>query len=236
MQLERLFPRAGTATPAEIAEAMELDTRAPDERPYVVLNMVSSLDGKATVDGRTKRLGGDADGELFHALRAGADAVMAGAGTVRNERYGRIVKDEAREPPLAVVVSGRLQLDAEIPLLQASDQRVVIVTGAAGEIEGTAAQVEYMRVGDDLPLAMAKLREDHGVRVLLCEGGPTLNSHLLAASLVDELLLTLAPSIAGGEGAKTIVDGPPLPDLVGAELLTVHEADGELLTRWRIPH
>jgi riboflavin-specific deaminase-like protein len=236
VQLERLYPRAGTATPAEIAEAMELGALAPAERPYLVLNMVSSLDGKATVDGRTKRLGGEADGELFHALRAQADAVMAGAGTVRQERYGRLSKDQGREPPLAVVVSGRLQLDAEIPLLQAPDQRVVIVTAASGTIEGTAARVEYLRVGDDLPLAMAKLREDHGVRALLCEGGPTLNSHLLAASLVDELLLTLAPSIAGGEGGKTIVDGPPLPDLVGAELVTVHDADGELLTRWRIPH
>lgn len=236
MQLERLFPRAGTATPTEIAAAMELAPRAPAERPYLVLNMVASLDGKATVDGRTKGLGGEADRELFHALRSQADAVMAGAGTVRLERYGRLVKDKDREPPLAVVVSGRLQLDAEIPLLQAPDQRVVIVTGATGEIEGTAAQVEYLRVGDDLPLAMAKLRADHGVRALLCEGGPTLNSHLLAASLVDELLLTLAPSIAGGAGGRTIVDGPRLPDLVGAELVTVHEADGELLTRWRIPH
>jgi len=236
VQLERLYPRAGTSTAEEIVTAMDLAERAPAERPYVVLNMVASLDGKATVDGRTKRLGGEADGELFHALRSRADAVMAGAGTVREERYGRLSKDPDREPPLAVIVSGRLALPADVPLLQASDQRVVVITGAPGRLEGATAQVEYLRVGDDLPLALARLREDHGVRWLLCEGGPTLNSHLLAASLVDELLLTLAPSLAGGEGGKTIVDGPPLPDLVGAELVTVHEAGGELLTRWRIPH
>jgi riboflavin-specific deaminase-like protein len=234
VQIERLFPRAGSTTPAEVVAAMDLGERAPAERPYVVLNMVSSLDGKATVEGRTSKLGGQADNELFHALRSKADAVMAGAGTVREERYGRVSKDQTREPPLAVVVSGRLQLPADVPLFQASDQRVVVVTGAPGRLEGVQAEVEYLRVGDDLPLALAKLRHEHGIRSLLCEGGPTLNSHLLAASLVDELLLTLAPSIAGGQGGKTIVDGPPLPQLVGAELVTVLEAEGELLTRWRV--
>lgn len=234
MELERLYPRAGSATPEQVVESLGLSGLAPPERPYLVLNMVASLDGKATVDGRTKDLGGQPDNQLFHALRGAADAIMAGAGTVREERYGRMSKDPGREPPLAVIVSARMQLPADLPLLQAPDQRVVIVTGAPGELEGVEAQVEYMRVGDDLPLAMAKLREDHGVRSLLCEGGPTLNSYLLAASLVDELFLTVAPAVAGGEGGKTIVDGPPLPRLAPAELVSLYEAEGELLSRWRI--
>jgi riboflavin-specific deaminase-like protein len=236
VELERLYPRAGTATPAQLVEGLGLAELAPAERPYLVLNMVASLDGKATIDGRTKELGGQPDNELFHELRGAADAIMAGAGTVREERYGRTSKDPGREPPMAVVVSARMQLPADLPLLQAPDQRVVIVTGAPGELEGVKARVEYMRVGDDLTLAMAKLREDYGVRSLLCEGGPTLNSHLLAASLVDELFLTLAPSLAGGEGGKTIVDGPPLPGLTAARLVSLYEAEGELLTRWQITH
>ena len=99
---------------------------------------------------------------------------------------------------LAVVVSGRLDLPPDLPLLNEPEQRVVIATGSdATSCRGSTGQVEYARVGDDLPRLMACLREEHGVRSVLCEGGPTLNSYLFAADLVDELFLTLNPKIAG---------------------------------------
>ena len=244
--LERLYPDRGTTTPEELASGLRLGDRAPRERPYLAVNMVSTLDGKATIDWRTKGLSDELDRALFHHLRTQADAVMVGAGTARTERYGRMIKtDELREKrrgeglqedPLAVVVSARLDLPADLPLLQEPDQRVVLATGADARLEGTAAQVSYEQTGDDLPLLMARLREEHGVRSVLCEGGPTLNSHLLAAGVVDELFVTLSPKLAGGAAALTIVAGRDLMDPAELELVSVAESGGDLFTRWRVTH
>ena len=243
MELQRLYPRPGTTTPEHAAARLDLGSRAPADRPYLVLNMVASLDGKATVAGRTRRLGGEADRLLFHHLRTQADALMVGAGTVRIERYGRAVKspelrakreEEGLDPDLpTVVVSGRLNLQADLPLLQDPQSRVVIATAAEHELSGTSAQIDYMRTGDDLPLLLARLREERGVRSILCEGGPTLNAHLLAAGLVDELFLSLSPTLVGGE-ALSIVAGSPLPEPAGGELIWLLQGDGDLFSRWRI--
>jgi 5-amino-6-(5-phosphoribosylamino)uracil reductase len=218
--------------------------KARPERPYLALNMVSSLDGKATIDWRTRGLSTELDRQLFHHLRTQADAVMVGAGTVRIERYGRMAKtDELRDKrereglardPLAVIVSARLDLPADLPLLNEPEQPVVIATGSDATLQGLGDQVEYARVGDDLPLLMARLREEHGVRSVLCEGGPTLNFHLLAAALVDELFLSLNPKLAGGAAALTIVAGRELVEPTELELVSVAEGGGDLFTRWRV--
>ena len=244
MQLNRLYPRPGEGTPEELVAGLDLGSRAPAGRPYLVLNMVASLDGKAAAAGRTRSLSSEADRLVFHGLRTQVDAILVGAGTVRVERYGRATKsDELRErrvreglepDPLTVIVSGRLDLSPDLPILQEPEARVVVVTGAEHEIEGTAAQVSYMRTGDDLSLMLARLREDHGVRSVLCEGGPTLNGFLFAAGVVDELFLTLSPQILGGSGALTIVGGRELLEAAGAELVWLFEGAGELFLRWRL--
>jgi riboflavin-specific deaminase-like protein len=239
-----LLPDPGPTTPAELAAGLRLGELAPEGRPYLVLNMVSSLDGKATIDWRTKGLSTELDRQLFHHLRTQADAVMVGAGTARVERYGRMIKtDELREKrvreglrpePLAVVVSGRLDLPHDLPLLTEPEQPVVIATASEAVLPGLGNQVEYARVGDDLPLLMATLREERDVRSVLCEGGPTLNFHLLAAGLVDELFLTLSPKLAGGAAALTIVAGRDLVEPAELELVSVAKGGGDLFTRWRV--
>lgn len=244
MELERLFPRPGEATPEELISRLDLGSRAPSGRPYVVLNMVATLDGKAAVEGTTRALGGEADRLIFHHLRTQADAILVGAGTVRRERYGRAVKSEElrakREvegldpDPLMVIVSGRLDLPPDLPILQEPGAAVVVATTAGHELDGVAADLEYMRTGDDLPLLLARLREERGVRSVLCEGGPTLNSHLLAAGLVDELFLTTSAQIVGGAGALTIVAGRELLDPAAAELMWLLSGEGDLFARWRI--
>ena len=244
--LRQLYPDAGEASPEHLISGLQLGDLAPPERPYLVLNMVATLDGKASVEGRTRAMSSEVDRALFHQLRTQVDAVMVGATTVAVEGYGRIVKsDELRAKreqeglaadALAVVVSGRLNLPAEAKLLSETGQRVVIATGSEDELPGATASVEYLRVGNDLALLLSKLREEHNVRSVLCEGGPTLNSHLLAAGLVDELFLSLSPQISGGTGAPTIVEGRPLMQPREAQLIWLYEAAGDLFARWRIAH
>jgi riboflavin-specific deaminase-like protein len=239
-----LFPDRGPTSPAELAAGLRLGERAPDGRPYLVLNMVSSLDGKATIEWRTRGLSTELDRQLFHHLRTQADAVMVGAGTARVERYGRMIKTaELREKrvreglqpdPLAVVVSGRLDLPPDLPLLTEPDQPVVIATASEAVLPGLGPQVEYARAGNDLPLLMAMLREERNVRSVLCEGGPTLNFHILAAGLVDELFLTLSPKLVGGAAALTIVAGRDLVEPTELELVSVAEGGDDLFTRWRV--
>jgi riboflavin-specific deaminase-like protein len=241
--VQLIYPEHRPTSPEELASGLRLHELAPPDRPYLGINMVSSLDGKATLDWRTKGLSTDVDRRLFHHLRTQADAVMVGAGTVRIERYGRMTKTEelrekrvaeGRAPEaLAVVVSGRLALPPDVPLLNEPDHPVLIATGADHELEGVSGPVEYLRVGDDLPRLMAHLHE-RGVRSVLCEGGPTLNSFLFAAGLVDELFLTMNPKIVGGAAALTIVAGRELVEPVELDLVSVAEADGELFTRWRV--
>jgi 5-amino-6-(5-phosphoribosylamino)uracil reductase len=244
--LERLYPDRGSTTPQELASGLRLGDRAPADRPYLVLNMVSTLDGKATIEWRTKGLSDDLDRELFHHLRTQADCVLVGAGTVRTERYGRIIKSgelrekrrrEGLEPDaLAVVVSASGNLPPDLPLFQEPEQRVVIATASDARIEGLAAQVEYVDIGDDLPLLMGRLREDYGVRSVLAEGGPTLNSHLLAGDLVDELFLTLSPKLVGGPSAITIVAGRELVEPVEVEPIWTLKGGESMFTRWRVRH
>jgi riboflavin-specific deaminase-like protein len=242
--VQLIHPERRPTSPEQLAEGLRLAALAPPGRPYLGLNMVSSLDGKATIDWRTKGLSSELDRRLFHNLRTQADAVMVGAGTIRQERYGRLTKSgELRAKriqeglagdPLAVIVSARLDLAADLPILNEPEQRVVIATGSDATLPGLGAQVEYARVGDDLPRLMTYLEEVHGVRTVLCEGGPTLNSYLFAAGLVDELFLTFNPKVVGGAAALTIVAARELVEPAELELVSVAEGDGELFTRWRV--
>jgi riboflavin-specific deaminase-like protein len=250
--LRRLLPDLATLTADEAVTGLGLGDHARPERPYLVLNMVATLDGKATLGGRTAGIGGPADRELFHQLRTQADAVMVGAGTLRAERYGRIVREptlrekrrrEGLDPdPLACVVSASLDGLVELPLFGLPEQRVAVLTAASGELPPREARVEYVRgrpgEGDggqvDLRAAFGRLRKEWGLRSILCEGGPTLNAELLHAGLVDELFLSGAPKLAGGANALTIVAGEELPEPVALELVWLLESHGELFQRWRV--
>ena len=247
MQLHRIHPERTPVEPAEALSGLGFAELAPPDRPYLVLNMVSSADGKAAVEGRTRAISSDIDRAIFHQLRTQVDAVMVGAGTVRTERYGPIVKsDELRarreaegldpDPP-AVIVSGSLDLPPEVPLLQDPGSRVFILTQSEADLRDVAAQVEYLRSEPgpfDLRPLVSRLRERFGLRSILCEGGPTLNASLLPYGLVDELFLTISPALAGGADALTIVAGAPLPELIQLELVWALEAGSELFLRYRL--
>jgi riboflavin-specific deaminase-like protein len=246
---QRIHPEPASLGPEEAAAAFGPVDSAPPERPYLGLNMVATADGKVTIAGRSGGIGNQPDRELFHELRGQVDAVMAGAGTVREERYGRMVRDPDRRErraargldpdPVAVVVSGRLDLPADLPLLQAPEQRVVVITASDGELPESEAEVHYIRAAGEgfvaLAPALAELRRAFGVRSVLCEGGPLLNDALLRERLVDELWLSLAPKLAGGAG-PTVVTGAALDPPVELALEWVLESgDGHLFMRYRVP-
>jgi riboflavin-specific deaminase-like protein len=243
----RLLPdTAVDLTADEVASDLRLGDLAPPDRPYLVLNMAATADGRVAIGGRSAPVAGSADRELFHHLRTQADAVMAGAGTARVERYRRVVKnDELRAKrersgvfpePLAVLVSGSLNLPADLPLLADPASRVAIVTASHSSIEGVAADVDYLRQPPDgsLTEAMHTLRTDYGVRSILCEGGPHLNSSLLRENLVDELFLCVSPRIAGTPDQPASVEGPPLQEPIDMTLVSLHEADEHLFFRYRL--
>jgi riboflavin-specific deaminase-like protein len=248
--------RLAAEKPARSADAfvasLDLAAHTPGERPYVMLNMVSTADGRASIDGRSSGLSSSADRELFHALRAVVDGVLAGAGTIRAERYGRMIRDaqvrRARverglpAEPLACIVSGQLALPSDVPLLAEREARVAILTPSPASLTGVAAHVEYVRAERDgaldLPRALAQLGERFGISTLLGEGGPHLNGELLAAGLVDELFLSLSPKLAGGEDASgeslRIVAGAELGEPRELELLGALESESHLFLRYRV--
>jgi len=170
--------------------------------------------------------------------------VMIGAGTMRVERYGRMVADpeyrRMREAdglaadPIAVIVSGSLDLPWDAGLFACGEGEVVIVTTSGDEPPDTATPVSLIRQSGplDLVAAMASLRSDRGIRGIVCEGGPVLHANLIAAGLVDELFVTIAPKLAG-PGAPALVEGSlgGIPEL---DLLSLHEAGGELFARYRV--
>lgn len=221
MQLRRLFPDPATTSVDEAASGLAWHERAREDRPFIAVNMVSSADGKATLEGRTAPMSAEADRELFHHLRTQADGILVGAGTVRIERYGRVTKTDelrgkraasgSREDAIAAIVTASGSLPSDLPLLR--------------------QEPDSVRLLRDLKPGLRELREE-GIRSLLCEGGPNLNSTLFAEGLVDELFLTIAPTIAGAGESLTIVEGAPLPHPVEMELLTVHEAGGHLFLRF----
>jgi riboflavin-specific deaminase-like protein len=243
--LRRLLPEPGALTADELVQAWRPWEQAPAGRPHVAVNMVHTADGRAAVFGRTGPISSLADRQLFHALRTRVDAIMVGAGTLRVERYGRMVRDAARREqrraaglqadPMAIVVSGSLDIPADLPLLQDPDSRVVVVTASERSLDGVCADVRYLRFGAvDLPAALARLREEDGVRSILCEGGPHLNATLLAEGLLDELFLTTVPVLAGAAGELSIMDGAALEAPVALTLRWMLEHEGELFARYAI--
>ncbi len=241
VKFRRLLPAGPPVDAAELLDGLAVARRAPEGRPHVAANMIATVDGRGALDGRTRGLGSPGDRELFHRLRAQADAVLAGATTIRTERYGPILRDPALralraargEPvqPLAVTVSRTLDFDPALPLLADPDSHLVVLTPSPGELPPCAARVSYLR-GDSLTGLLADLRREHGVRSVICEGGPALNGELLAAGLIDELFLSTSPVLLGGRDPLTIVDGPPIR--TGLDLIWLLEHSGLLHARYRV--
>ena len=181
--------------------------------------MVSSIDGSTALAGRSGGLGNATDSQVLRTLRAAADVVIVGSTTAHTERYGPPSTPGQR---IGVVTrSGRI--DPDLPLFR-SGAGFLITTE-----EAPSQGIEAVRagIGDvDLRGALAQLDAD----VVHAEGGPILNGALLDADLVDELNVTISPTVVGGAGRR-LVDGST-EALRRFRLAHVCEDDGYLFVRY----
>jgi riboflavin-specific deaminase-like protein len=242
--VRKLFPDAAETTVAEQLAKLEPGEKAGTDRPHVLMNFAATADGRATIDGRSGPIGSRADPEMLQRLRTRVDAVMIGAGTLRAERYGRMVSDpEFRayrestglaQDPLAVLVSNRLDLPWDAGLFTSGAGDVVVFTASDEEAPETATPLTVIRHPENVDLgeALGWLRREREVRSLLCEGGPTLHGELQARGMVDELFLTIAPKLAGREERSIL--SAPLPEVIPLELAWLLESEGELFARYRV--
>ncbi|MCX4094796.1 pyrimidine reductase family protein [Nocardia sp. alder85J] len=229
---------------------------AHPDSPWLRVNFIASIDGAATVDGRSGALGGPADRAVFAILRDLADVILVGGGTARAENYGgartdahRRIRlhhhglggDPAGAPPPIAVVTARADIDPTGRLFTDTGRPPLILTTTsadAGRKQAlTDAGAEVIEAGDDTVTAAA-IRAALGARGLLrvlFEGGPTLFGDLLSAGFVDELCLTVSPLLVGGSSTRIAV-GPsaaPTPMVMRHALL---DDDGTVLTRWERGH
>jgi riboflavin biosynthesis pyrimidine reductase len=242
--MRQLFPAAGDVDPADAYA--RLAALGPS-RPGVRLNMIVSVHGAASLQGRSGALGGPADKALFATLRSLADVVLVGAGTMRAEGYGPArLSDEAWArrrawglPPMPAiaVITRSCRLDWSARFFTEAEQRPLVVTVAAAAVADRARAAEVADViiaGDDevdLARAVSALVK-RGHTNVLSEGGPGSDAQLAAAGLLDEVCLTVAPLLAAGE-ARRILDGAALAPPSVLELGHVLEADGYLFLRYR---
>jgi len=238
--MQRLYP---TAAQLDSDEAVEEEYVRPAGR-HVRANFVTSIDAAVEIGGRSSPLGGPADRQAFMAMRAVADVILVGAGTVRGENYGPIrleppAKDRRRARsqtalPRLAIVSNRADLDAGARVWGGDDKPLLITTAAAADARrDLGAVAETVVCGDqwvEVGLAMAELSA-RGLERVLCEGGPTLFHSLLTAGLIDELCVTTAPCLVGA-GHRGLLGQQPLDEPASLRLSSLLEGDGMLLARY----
>lgn len=243
--LRRLLPQAGETTVAAEIGALDLVAAAHDDRPYTITNFALTVDGRATIDGRSGPIGTDTDTAMLVGLRTRVDALMIGAGTMRTERYGRIMGDPEKRArreqeglpadPLMVLVSKRMDLPWDAELFTDGGGEVLVFTASEDDPPATATPVDVVRHEGtvDLTEAMRHLRRERGIRALLSEGGPNLHAQMIEADLVDELFVTSATKLAGGPGPGLAEGLPEAVRELELAWLATDASERELFQRYR---
>jgi 5-amino-6-(5-phosphoribosylamino)uracil reductase len=219
-------------------------------KPWVRVNFVASLDGAVSINGRAGALSGPADKHLFRLLRALADVILVGAGTVRIEGYGQTHLDIAEHssfrrehglapvPPIAVVTRFA-DLDPGLDVFTRNVVAPIIVTSRAAPKERLAAldvAGADVVIIDDYDIPPSRVLEElsrRGLRRVLCEGGTQLFSSLLTADAVDELCLTLTPILVSGDASRLSYGPTPLTAPARMRLASVLLSHDALLLRYQ---
>jgi len=236
--------------------ALDLPPPPPD-RPYVLVNMVMSADGRAVFEGSERGLGSSVDQRLMRELRANADVVLNGAETFRvsgsSPRLGDPALEELRRArgkppvPIGAVLTGSGDLDTTRLFFTAEDfEGVVFVLETTPEarrraIEATGRKVVELPPGETIRVLLRYLRLVMQCQVLLVEGGPSLNGQFFAHRAVDEYFVTIGPVIVGGSDELTPVRTPKPFTREHAPRLTLLSAvpnpeTGEVYCRYRVSY
>ena len=229
--MRQIYPEETALADADLAARYAYPELPGKSAHWVRANMVASLDGAASLNGRSRGLSSEWDRQVFAMLRAIADVILVGAGTARTERYGPVRpeseglrwawlrKGRTPSPPIAVVTRA-LDLNIDSPLITGAPghARTLIITtesAPAGRRAAAARTADIIVAGDtsvDIAAAIAGLAA-RGLGRILAEGGPHLLSQIADAGQLDELCLTISPLLAG-PGPDRIVRGIPM---TGAE-------------------
>jgi riboflavin-specific deaminase-like protein len=245
MTIRALFPEP--AADVDLLQAYAAQDRSRhDERPWVMLNMVSSVDGASAVDGRAGGLSGATDQRVLSTLRLLADVVLVGAGTVRAEGYAphqpspemRAMREAKGQTPAAAfaIPTSSLDLNPSASLFvkaEPASRTILFVPKSINPdhrstFEKVADVVTAGEATVDLGQILTVLGR-RGARVVLCEGGPILNGLLLAEGLIDELCVTISPLLVGGPAARIIHGALSPPSPVEMRLASTLEADDGVL-------
>ncbi len=230
--MKQIFP--SFATEIDVNAAYRTERLAHSGRPWVMANMVSSLDGAGNFEGKSGPLSSPKDREIFHFLRSLADIVLIGAATVKVENYGPT--KNANGPAIAVV-SNQLSFDWNSPLFTENSVRPFIITCEKADpaLRTKASQFAEVLVTGDQHVDLSSALKELALRdkkVVLCEGGPTLLGQLVEENLLDELCLTLSPILVGDQGHSIIKSKSFEPR--SAQPVMIMEDQGSLFMRYLI--
>jgi riboflavin biosynthesis pyrimidine reductase len=236
--------------PLDTVDPLDLYTAdhrpAPTDRPWLMANMIASADGATALEGVSGGLGGPGDKSVFRAIRASCDFVIVASATAATEAYRmpqtspaitarRHERGRGPAPGLAIVTaSGRV--DASIPALSAraaDEPRPLVITGQAADGDALALlDAEVVRLASARPEPQEILEElgRRGASVVLAEGGPRFNGILHGAGVIDELCLSLSPTMAGGDSARIVAGGDAIARSLRLDRLL--EEDGALFARY----
>jgi riboflavin biosynthesis pyrimidine reductase len=224
-----MLPPVRQLFPIPLDEVDPMSCYGRDERlgdPWVLINMIATIDGATAVSGRSGGLGGPADKKVFAAIRSVADVILVGAGTVRAENYG-----PPSVPARLAIVSAKLDLTPDARVFNDGYRPIIVTTEDADATRRAVLEkvADVMVAGTGHVDLRAALRNFSGV--VLCEGGPSLNGQLIAGGLVHELCLSLAPLLTSGESAR-IAHGPEPKAPVRMRLMHILEEDEILFLRY----
>ncbi|MXP22320.1 pyrimidine reductase family protein [Gordonia sp. HNM0687] len=215
-------------------------------RPYVRANMVASIDGAVTVDGRSGGLGGPGDKAVFRVLRGLADVVLVGASTAVTEGYGqpsaddefaadRAARDQMPAPALALL-SRSLSVPDDFAPVAHPDTVILTCRSAPTDRRSALAGVGATLIdcGDDTvdPQAVLDVCAERGWVHVLTEGGPSLLGALAQADALDELCVTTAPVLVGGDAGRIVGHADPVAARQMRPVSIITDDDGFVFTRW----